>query len=63
MVLHLVVGSERYAELARQRNWAAQTDTKLASFQDQLLVTGDKAARTAGALNKCPAGFHSSSLT
>ena len=41
--------AERDAELARQRTWAAQTDTKVSGFQEQLLTTGDRAVKTAGA--------------
>ena len=40
--------AEREAEISRQRTWAAQTDTKLTGFQEQLLTTGDRAAKTAG---------------
>ena len=41
--------AERDAEVLRQRTWATQTDTKLSGFQEQLLTTGDRAAKTAGA--------------
>ncbi len=40
--------AERDAEVSRQRVWAAQTDTKMSGFQEQLLTTGDRAAKTAG---------------
>ena len=45
--------AERDAELSRQRTWAAQTDTKLSGFHEQLLTTSDRAAKTAGAPPTC----------
>lgn len=45
---------ERSAEIARQIAWAQQTDTPLASFAEQMTITSDNVARTAGA----PARLH-----
>lgn len=39
---------ERDAEIARQRQWAQQNDTRLAGFAEQLNITGDSVAKTAG---------------
>ena len=52
--------AERDAEFTRQRTWAAQTDTKLSGFHEQLLTTGDRAAKTAGAASTSSYLEHSS---
>ena len=41
-------------EILRQRQWAQQNDTRLAGFAEQLNITGDTVAKTAGALSRDP---------
>lgn len=41
-------------EILRQRQWAQQNDTRLASFAEQLNITGDNVAKTAGVRHHGP---------